>query len=499
MTLVLAIDLGTSSVKVQLCEINGRLVAEASRPYPTHRPHPGYAEQDPEDWWRATGAAARLVLQQASIPAADIMAIGITGQMHGTVLVARDGQPLAPAIIWSDQRATAEIAAIESLVSQDTVIAITGGRLAPGYQAVTLSWLARHRPELLTSMTTVLLPKDWLRERLTGVLATEPSDACGTGLFDIRQCDWSPAMLGAVGLRSNQLPGVMASSDRTGNLTAAAAEALGLVAGIPVVAGAGDAQAAALGAGVTQPGDLLITLSTGTQALMPLAGSPDIMDACGQTVCTAMSSFSGAGWAHVAATLNTGSALHWAAASLGLVDDRALLTAAATVPAGANGVLFVPYLAGERSPWFDATARGSFIGLSADHTQGDLARAVVEGVTLAGALAYAAIRPVGTNTPTVITLAGGGARDAAWRQIVADAYGLPVRHSTNPDQSARGAAILATAMLTGSDPAEIAASWQPAIPDETLPGPNRHGLYQERQALLADTYLALRPIVSRLA
>lgn len=499
MTLVLALDLGTSSVKVQLCTTEGELVAEASHPYPTYRPHPGHAEQDPEDWWRATGAAVRLALQQVGIPATDIMAIGITGQMHGTVLADSDGQPLAPAIIWSDQRAISEVAAIESAVGQDAVMALTGGRLATGYQAVTLSWLARHLPELLASTTAVLLPKDWLRARLTSVLATEPSDACGTGLFDIRQCDWSPAMLGAVGLRPNQLPGVMASSDRTGHLTAAAAEALGLVAGIPVAAGAGDAQAAALGAGVTQPGDLLVTLSTGTQALMPLARFHDAANAHSQTVCTAVSPSSGAGWARVAATLNTGSALHWAAASLGFVDDRALLTSAATVPAGANGVLFVPYLAGERSPWFDATARGSFIGLSADHTQGDLARAVVEGVTLAGALAYAAIRPVGTSAPTVITLAGGGARDAAWRQIVADTYGLPVRHSATPDQSARGAAILAAAMLTGSNPSETAVSWQPMSLDETLPDPDRHVLYQERQALLADTYLALRPIISRLA
>ncbi len=501
MPLVLAIDLGTSSVKVQVCDSgsDGRLVADASRPYPTRRPQSGYSEQDPADWWQATAEAVRLALTRTETRPTDIAAIGITGQMHGTVVVDAALRPLSRAIIWSDQRATPEIDAIGSAVGPDTVIAITGGRLATGYQAVTVRWLTTHRPDLLASATTVLLPKDWLRARLTGVVSTEPSDAGGTGLFDIRRRDWSATMTDAVGLRPDQLPPLLASSDQAGHLAAEAAGVLGLPTSIPVAVGAGDAQAAALGAGVTHAGDLLVTLSTGTQALMPLAAIPETAGGQGQVVCSALSSSSGAGWAHVAATLNTGSALHWAAAALGFADDRALLAAAASVPAGADGVLFVPYLSGERSPWFDAAARGSFVGLSARHTQADLARAVVEGITLAGSLAYAAIRPTGADAPTVITLAGGGARDAAWRQLVADTYGLPVRHSATPDQSARGAAILATAMLIGSDPARIAAAWQPATLDETQPDPARHRLYQDRQALLADTYLALRPIVARLA
>ncbi len=499
MPLVLAIDLGTSSVKVQLSDIAGTLVAEASHPYPTHRPHPGHAEQDPEEWWRATAGAVRLAIDRSDGSGGDVSTIGITGQMHGTVLVDGDLRPLAPAIIWSDQRAATEVATLEASLGQASVIATTGGRLATGYQAVTIRWLASHRPDLMASCRTVLLPKDWLRVRLTAVVATEPSDAGGTAMFDIRRREWSPVLLEAARLRPEQLPPVLESADQAGTLTADAAEALGLPTGIPVATGAGDAQAAALGAGVTSPGDLLVTLGTGFQALVPIATVPDIPDDRGQTVCSALELSSGAGWARVAATLNCGSALHWAAAALGFADDRALLAAAADVPAGARGVLFVPYLAGERAPWHDAGARGTFLGLAADHRREDLARAVVEGITLAASLAYATIVREGDDRPHTVTLAGGGARDAAWRQIVTDVYGLPVRHSATPNQSARGAAILAAAMLTGANPADVAAAWQPESLDETLPDPDRHQLYQERQTLLADAYLALQPIVSRLS
>ncbi len=498
MTTVLAIDLGTSSVKVQIVGDDGAVLAGSSRPYATHRPAQGHAEQEPDDWWRATAEAVREAVSVSGGPSSDVSAIGVTGQMHGTVLVDDALLPLAPAIIWSDRRAATQVAALEAGFGRALMATTTGGRLATGYQAATVAWLRDDQPDLLEAARSVLLPKDWLRARLTGEVATEPSDAGGTALFDIARRDWSPTLRDAVGLRPDQLPPVIRSTDRAGTLSRDAADTLGLPPGIPVVAGAGDAQAAALGAGVTRPGDMLVTLSTGTQALIPVASVPGDPDGTGQTVCTAIPPESGAGWARVAATLNTGSALRWAAATLGFRDDRALLAAAGGVPAGARGVLFVPYLGGERSPWFDAGARGSFIGLAADHQPADLARAVVEGITLAGSLAWDAIAPRDDTAPVVITLAGGGARDAPWRQLVADTYGLTVRHSATPDQSARGAAILAIAMLQGTDPARIADDWRPPAGDESIPDTERHGLLRARQRLLADAYLALRPIVADL-
>ena len=498
MARVLAIDLGTSSVKVQICDDAGRPIGAAARPYPTLRPRPRHAEQDPEDWWRATVDAVRATTGAVDAGGAGIDAIGITGQMHGTVLMGDDQRPMTPAIIWSDQRSVADVAALERAVGTDHVMAIAGGPLATGYQAATVAWLAARRPDLLARCRTVLLPRDWLRTRLTGELATDPSDAGGTGLFDIRDRAWSAAMMAAAGVRADQLPPVLPSVTRTGGLLPAAAAALGLRGDIPVVAGAGDAQAAALGAAVTRPGALLVTLSTGTQALMPVSAIPDAVNPHGQTVCTAIDPGSGAGWARVAATLNTGSALHWAADALGFVDDRALLAAAAGVPAGARGILFVPYLGGERSPWFDAGARGSFIGLAGDQTRAELARAVVEGVTLAGSLAFSMVAGEEAPSPSHLTLAGGGASEPAWRQLVADVYGLPVRYHDVPDQSVRGAAILATAMVHHTDPIEVADAWQPAVTDEITPDPDRHALYRERRRLLGQAYLALRPIVEGL-
>jgi xylulokinase len=498
MTRVLAIDLGTSSVKVQVTDDDGQLHGGAARPYPTARPRLGYAEQDPDDWWRATSDAVRDALISNGGAGDRITAIGITGQMHGTVVVDDDLRPLAPAIIWSDQRSSSAVSALEESIGPARVNGITGGRLATGYQAATLSWLGAHQPDLLVRGRAILLPKDWLRMRLTCEIATDPSDASGTGLFDISLRDWSPTMTQAVGLQPERLPPILPSVERAGTLTQTTAVALGLPAGIPVAVGAGDAQAAALGAGVTRSGDLLVTLSTGTQALLPVDTIPGDQDHRGQTVSTAIDPGVGAGWARVAATLNTGSALHWAARTLGFTDDREVLAAAAGVPTGANGVLFVPYLGGERSPWFDATARGSFIGLGAGQTREDLARAVVEGITLAGSLAFDAIAGDGDRYPAAITLAGGGANDPSWRQLVADVYGLPVRYHATPDQSARGAAILATAMLHGANPVDVADGWQPTTMDELTPHTVRHELYRNRQRSLGEAYLALRPIVAGL-
>lgn len=494
MPLVLAIDLGTSSVKVQVIDGTGAALGEAAHPYPTERPAPGQAEQSPGAWWRATVAASRAALAASGRAGRDVAAIGVTGQMHGTVLVDGDGATVGPAIIWSDRRAAALVPGLTDAVGADRVAAITGGALAAGYQALTIAWLARERPADLERARLVLLPKDWVRFCLTGEPATEPSDAGATGLFDIASRRWSAGMAAAVGIAVERLPPVIGSADRAGGLTAEAAADLGLPPGTPVAAGAGDSLAAALGAGVTRPGGFLVTLSTGTQALAPIAALPGgtAGAGAGQIVCSALSAGDGAAWAVVAATLNTGSALRWAAAAFGFGDDRALLRAAAATSAD-GGPLFIPYLGGERAPWYDAAARGTLLGLTADHGPAGIARAVVEGITLAGSLAWSRVPPP-PDPPTGITLAGGGGRDAWWRQLVADAYGLPVRYDDRPDQSARGAAALALAMLDGVSPTDIVAGWPGPAGEVLQSNPERHARLLDRQRLLADAYLALKPV-----
>lgn len=497
MPLVLAIDLGTSSVKVQVIDGTGAALGEAAHPYPTERPAPGRAEQSPGAWWRATVAASRAALAASGRVGRDVAAIGVTGQMHGTVLVDGAGATVGPAIIWSDQRAAALVPELTEAVGADRVAAVTGGPLAAGYQAVTIAWLARERPADLDRARLVLLPKDWVRSRLTGESATEPSDAGATGLFDIRSRRWSAEMAAAVGIAVERLPPVIGSADRAGGLTAEAASDLGLTPGTPVAAGAGDSLAAALGAGVTRPGDFLVTLSTGTQALAPIADLPDGAAGAGQIVCSALSAPDGAAWAVVTATLNTGSALRWAATAFGFGDDRALLRAAASATSADGGPLFIPYLGGERAPWYDAAARGTLLGLTADHGPAGIARAVVEGITLAGSLAWSRVAPP-PDPPTAVTLAGGGGRDGWWRHLVADAYGLPVRYDDRPDQSARGAAALALAMLGGASPTDIVAGWPNPTAEVLSPNPDRHADLLRRQALLEDAYLALKPVTDAL-
>ncbi|HEV2528087.1 MAG TPA: xylulokinase [Thermomicrobiales bacterium] len=492
---VLAIDLGTSSVKVVVVSDDGRVTGRGFASYPTQRPSPGAAEQDPNQWWDATVAAARTAIAASKVDPGTITAIGLTGQMHGTVLTDAAGRPVRPAIIWSDARGSDAASRIEDTIGREAIAATTGGPLASGFQGVTLRWLADQASEDLARARHVLLPKDWLRLRMTGTVATDPSDAGATGLFDIRRDEWSADLIAATGADPRTLPAVRASSDPAGELAADVALALGLPAGLPVVAGAGDAPAAALGAGVTTPGQLLVTLSTGTQAYLPVASPDD--GSGGQIVRTALRAGPG-GWARMAATLNTGSALRWATTALGFPDERALLRAAWDAPAGANGVLFLPHLGGERAPWYDAGARGAFIGLASDHGQTDLARAVLEGVTLAGALAWDTIDRTGLPEPAELTLAGGGAADPDWCQLVADVYGLPVQPSTDPDQSVRGAAILALAMSGNADPATITADLSPSPGSRLIPNPRRHGLYRERLAVLADAYLALRDVTGRL-
>ena len=498
MSLVIAVDLGTSSVKVLGVTEDGVVRSAASAAYPTHRPSPGHAEQDPADWWQATITATRTILASLGDAAELVAAVGVTGQMHGTVLVDDALRPLRPAIIWSDQRGAAAAERLNAQIGPDRMTAITGSRLVSGYQASTLSALRDAAPSALDDAASVLLPKDWLRARLTGGLTTDPGDAASTGLFDIRARTWSDELLAAAGVRAGHMPGVRESTHSAGTLTSAAAEALGLPAGIPVATGSGDAPAAALGCGAVRPGDAMLTLSTGTQAWLPTTELPADPDPRLQTFCTALAPGEGAGWARVAATLNGGSALAWAAATLGFGSDRALIAAAAGSPPGAGGLLFLPYLDGERTPLFDASARGSFVGLAARHTRADLARAVLEGVTLAGALAWQWLVAAGP-IPDTLRLAGGGAGSTFWCQLVSDCYGLPVQVQRITDQSARGVAALALAMLDRRSPVEVVAGWPARSAQAFVPEPSRVALYAERRALLARGYEALRPVVARLA
>jgi xylulokinase len=411
--------------------------------------------------------------------------------MHGTVLLGENDRPLGDAIIWPDRRSQRQVQEITELTGPEPLIALTGSPIATGFQAATLRWIQQEDPKRWQETRTILLPKDYVRWRLTGEFYTDPSDASGTLLFDIHQRDWSDDLLNMLEIDRNLLPPVQPSYAIAGELTEAAADKLGIPAGIPVVTGGADTACSALGAGIVDNQSLLLTISTGGQVVLPRV---DIyVDPKGRihTFCGALSTDGkGADWYQLAASLSAGMNLRWlrdqvfGASGEGIYDRMAKW--AESVPPGTNGLLFLPYLEGERTPHMDPQARGIFLGLTTSHGQASLVRAVLEGVALAFYDAYQVLVELDAN-PQRIIMAGGGSRSPLWRQIIADIFGLPVQRLESGDQSALGALLLAGAGIDLFEPAVEAQSWvtygPPLEPDN-----NRHEFYQELLPMFRDAY-----------
>ncbi len=486
---LLGIDLGTSSVKTIVVDLTGTILANETKEYPILRPKPGYAEQSPYDWWRAICDAVGGMLSK--VGSVDIAAIGLSGQMHGAVMVDTAGKPIAPAVIWPDQRSASEVTAITTELSLERLTAIAGSPVATGFQAATVRWMKQHEPELWQRVDKVLLPKDYVRFRLTGGFATDPSDGSGALLLDVRMRNWSPTLLAAASLVESQLPPVLPSTTVAGKLTDDAARALGLATGIPVVVGAADTACSALGAGATAPGGMLLTLSSGGQLVAPIGHVQTDDKGRIHTFCSAMEPATGPGWYQMGAMLAAGLALRWLRDQvLDMKSEDAyeqLSNWAADSTAGAHGLLFLPYLTGERTPHLDPLARGAFIGLTAGHLRGDLVRAVMEGVAMACYDGFQVLAEMGSQ-PNSIILAGGGGKSPVWRQIIADVFGLPVKPLLNSEQSAVGAVLLAGAGIGVFDLVETAQKWahygEPVLPD--------HGRHAQYEALFGLFQMAYR-------
>jgi len=490
---LLGIDLGTSAVKALLTTTSGEVVATAFAEYPIQQPLPDRAEQSPEAWWRATAGAVHEVLARA--PDAKIAAIGLSGQMHGTVLLDERHAPLTPAIIWPDRRSAAQVREITQSIGAARLYAITGSPVATGFQAATLRWLQQHEPDIWRRVKMVLLPKDYLRFRMTGVFATDPSDAAGALLLDENRRDWSDELLAALDIQRAQLPTVRPSATISGYLQEEAAHTWGLPSGIPVATGAADTACSALGAGVVDSDQLLLTISTGGQLIQPCESVR--VDACGRihTFCSALEPGDGrSGWYQMGAMLAAGMALRWLREQLyddpSMVSYDTMMALAAKETPGAGGLLFLPYLVGERTPYMDPTARGIFYGLTLGHTRASLIRAVVEGVTLAAYNAYGVLHELGADSQQIV-LAGGGARSRFWQQVVADVFGLPVHPLRRVEQSAGGAAILAGAAIgafgAAQDAAGAARTWA-RYGAAVEPDATRHAFYGERLAAFQALY-----------
>ncbi len=438
--LFLGIDVSTTSAKALLIDEAGAVAAEAATPLGLSTPHPLWSEQDPHQWWAGVVASVRAALGQLPAEGVEVTAIGLTGQMHGLVLLNDQGQVLRPAILWNDQRTAQQCDEIRSRLGQERLIQITGNQALAGFTAPKLLWVAEHEPVVYARARHMLLPKDYIRYRLTGAYATDKADASGTLLFDVRAREWSPEVAGALGIPLEWLPPAYEGPQITGAVSVAAAAATGLRAGTPVVAGGGDQAAGAVGMGATEPGTVAVTLGTSGVVFAPTAAPLIEPEGRLHAFCHALPGR----WHLMGVMLSAAGSLQWYRDTFAPREHFAtLVEEATTAPPGSAGLLFLPYLSGERTPHPDPLARGAWIGLTARHRRAHLTRALLEGVAFGlkdsfGLLAGAGLAPV-----RQVRVAGGGAQSALWRQILADVLGVELVTVTTTEGAAYGAALLA--------------------------------------------------------
>lgn len=495
MRTLLGIDIGTSSTKAVLIGLSGNLLARSQSQYQIDSPSPGWAEQHPEIWWAAVKQTVSAVLAESGATPNKIAAIGLSGQMHGTVLLDKNRRLLRPAIIWADRRSRKQCEEVLDVLGKTRLRELAGNSLSPGFMAATLLWLRENEPELFSRIATVFLPKDYNRFRLTGNLATEVTDASSTLLLDVKERTWSQELLRLVGISPEHLPPLHESHDVVGTVTKSAAEELRLAAGIPVVAGGGDQSMAAIGNGVVEEGIALSTIGTGGQLFTPTRTFTTDPDLRIHSFCHAIPGM----WHLMGAILSAGLSLKWFRDQLSPgTDYKRIDEAASSVPPGSDGLIFLPYLLGERTPHLDPSARGCFVGLTIHHSSAHLARAVMEGVAFAMRDCLDLFSQLGVN-PQRIVLSGGGASSPLWRQIQADVYDHEVVTVNTREEAATGAAILAGAGIA------IYPSVQKACADlikpesSTAPVPQNANRYAELHKVYRSLYPLLKDSFHELA
>ena len=481
MALLAGLDIGTSSVKGLLISSAGEIVARASRPHALSTPRPGWAEQDPEDWWTGTQA----VLGELR-DAGPIAGIGLSGQMHGLVALDARGRVLRPAILWNDGRTGAECAEIERLIGLEQLIALTGNRALPGFTAPKLRWLARHEPDVHAQIAHVLLPKDYVRMRLCGAYATDVSDASGTLLFDVAGRRWSERVADALGVEAAWLPQALESGQVSGETAD----------GVAVAAGAGDQAAGALGVGVDRPGPASVVLGTSGVVFAASDAFAADREARVHAFCHAVPD----AWHSMGVMLSAAGSLSWLRDALCRdVGFEMLVGEAAPWAPGAEGLTFLPYLAGEPTPHANPDARGSFTGLSLRHDRGALVRAVLEGVAfgLRDSLDLVCENSSPPARPTLARVSGGGARSDLWLRILASVLELPLQRTAADEGASFGAALLGgvAAGVFADVHQAVAACVRPGAVIEPEPGWIEP--YREARERFVALYPALHPAPQR--
>jgi len=493
---LLGIDIGTGGTRAVLLDGDGRVVGSATAAHPPFAsPHEGWAEQNPCDWWAAVCSAIPECLACGKTAGGEISGIALTGQMHGLVLLDRDGNTLRPSIIWCDQRTEAQCREITEKIGAARLIELTANPALTNFTLPKIWWVRKNEPEIWARAGAILLPKDYIRLRLSGSHATDVADASGTLLFDVANRQWSRPMLEVSRLNADLLPTVFESCEISGRVSEEGARATGLRAGTPIVTGAGDQAAGAVGMGIVRPGAVSATI--GTSGVVFAATAGPVRDPAGRihTFCHAVPQR----WHVMGVTQAAGYSLRWFRDQFGAGGDQAqdayarLLTEASATPAGADGLLWAPYLMGERTPHLDPHARGALVGISAAHTRAHVIRAILEGVafSLRDTLTIFAELKIPVES---IRLGGGGARGVLWRQIQADVYGMPVGSLEVEEGPAYGAALLAGVGVGNWSSVEKASDATVRVSQRIEPEPENVALMNRRYEAYRKLYPALRDI-----
>ncbi len=499
MRYLIGLDIGTSGAKCILTAETGAVVASATIEYPLYTPKPGWAEQNPADWWEAVARGSQIILNKAQVPMESIVGVSLSGQMHGLVALDRDHQVIRPAILWCDQRTqkqcdwfTAQAGGLTKLLT------LTNNQMLTGYTGGKLIWLRDEEPESFERMEVFFCPKDYIRYRLTGEIAIDVSDASGTGFFDTKNRRWSEEAIAAAGLPRNIFPVCLESTDLAGHITREAHELTGLPAGLPVYAGGGDAVIQTTGAGLIQPGILGVVIGTAGNVSMGLTRYEDNPGGALQMFCNNAPDL----WHAFGCTLTAGGAYRWYRDTLCENDIRRaqesgenvynlMGQAAEQSRPGANGVTFLPYLTGERCPYPDPDARGAFLGLSLSTTRADITRSVMEGVTYSLRQVVDLIR---TFAPAEkVYTSGGGAASPLWRQMQADIFDLPVYTMSAASEGGAYGAVMVAGVGAGVWKNLTEAASILRVETETLPNRANQAAYEEAFARYSAYYPALKP------
>jgi xylulokinase len=495
MKLFLGLDVSTTGAKALLINEKGAVISSATEPLTLSTPHPLWSEQDPRAWWTGIALSIQQALKQAGVSGSEVTAIGLTGQMHGLVLLDEQGEVLRPAILWNDQRTGAQCDEMRSRLGRQRLIQITGNDALTGFTAPKILWVQQNEPEIYARARHILLPKDYIRYRLTGDYGMDKADGSGTILFDLKSRNWSLEVLAALEIPVNWLPPTFEGPEITGTVSAWAAAETGLKPGIPVVGGGGDQAAQAVGVGAVQPG--IIALTLGTSGVVFASTEAPLIEPEGRlhAFCHALPGR----WHFMGVMLSAAGSLQWYRDTLVPgVDFETLVNEAVNIKAGSEGLLFLPYLSGERTPHPDPLARAAWVGLTVRHTRAHMTRAVLEGVAFGIKDSFRLILQAGLGSIKQVRISGGGAKSELWRQIMADVLGVELVTVNTTEGAAFGAALLAGVGAGTYENVPVACETTIQITGRTSPSQASRA-YQDYYPRFCALYPALAPEFKALA